>query len=98
VSPRAAQGDALASEKKIAVVVFVMLVAAATAMVVAARARRLAPGSVTPVTSPGPQGTLSLGKEYIYGPGSRILATEDSGSGSSTPSITGINPDSAVPR
>ena len=48
-------------------------------------ARKPAPSSPTP---PAPQGTLSLSKEYVYGPGGRVLATEEAPAASCSPTLS----------
>ena len=80
---------AFAGQKKVAVICLSLILSLAAAMVGAATGRWFRTRSATSASmSPTPQGgALTLAKEYIYGPGGRMIATEEPAGPSCSPTI-----------
>ena len=93
----ALRGGVLATERKIALICLALLLASVISIGAATRGRWFAATPAPPAaTAPAPQAGLSLAKEYIYGPGGRILATEEPAAVPSPPSVTTLDPPSGV--
>ena len=99
---RAVKVSVLVAERKIALICLAVLLASAISIGGATRGKWFATAKATPtvtaLAAPVVSG-LSLAKEYIYGPGGRILAIEESDeppSGPPLPALTSIDPATAT--